>query len=71
MAVISAVQEPEPGWVAGWTGLVVITAAAGKGMSMCWWCDPTNVLDIVPVDYVANISIAAAWDTHKRRYIGF
>lgn len=65
--VIGAETDPWPGWVNSWQGLNSILVKQGKGLLRCWNTDRHLVLDLIPVDYVANLMIAAAWDINKRR----
>ncbi|KAL0831449.1 hypothetical protein ABMA28_002251 [Loxostege sticticalis] len=65
--IISSLKEPMPGWVTGWQGLTRVVAVACRGLLRIWYGNPSVVLDIIPVDYVANLLIAAAWETSQSR----
>lgn len=59
--VLSSMNGPLPGWVDNWNGPTGIIAAAGKGVFRTMLCDPDKTADLVPVDMVINLMIAAAW----------
>lgn len=56
-----------PGWVRSWNGVNNILGRQGNGQLHCWKADSNAIIDIIPVDHVANVTIAAAWDVHRRR----
>ncbi|KAK9886421.1 hypothetical protein WA026_016701 [Henosepilachna vigintioctopunctata] len=59
--VLSTIDGPIKGWVDNWNGPTGIIAAAGKGVFRAMLCDPNKTADIVPVDIVINLMLAAAW----------
>ncbi|XP_034234856.1 putative fatty acyl-CoA reductase CG5065 [Thrips palmi] len=65
--VLSSFQEPVAGWVDNWNGPTGIIAAAGKGFFRTMLCHESKVADLVPVDMVINLMIAAAWRTASNR----
>lgn len=59
--VLSSMYGPLKGWVDNWNGPTGIIAAAGKGLFRTMLCHSEKVADLVPVDCVINLMIAAAW----------
>ncbi|KAJ8721259.1 hypothetical protein PYW07_002034 [Mythimna separata] len=60
-AIVSAsLREPIAGWVDNWSSATGILAAVMKGATRVILADGENTLDLVPVDYVANLTIVAA-----------
>ncbi|CAG9131822.1 unnamed protein product [Plutella xylostella] len=67
-SVVPTACEPAPGWldisnVSGPSGFVLGTATGVIHTSLV---NPDAKHDIVPVDYVTNLTIAATWDTVQR-----
>lgn len=55
-------SAPIPGWVDNVkSGSFAFIAGAIKGVFRVALADPDKVVDIVPADHVANLTIAAAW----------
>ena len=54
----SSLEMPEPGWLDGFRMLDPIIVAYGRGALPNFPGDPQSVLDIVPVDLVANALLA-------------
>ncbi|KAG7295470.1 hypothetical protein JYU34_021664 [Plutella xylostella] len=70
--VVPTYLEPVPGWldisnVFGPSGIIL---GSGIGLVRTLWVDPNVMLDLVPVDYVNNLTIAASWDTVQRSESG-
>ncbi|XP_068901505.1 fatty acyl-CoA reductase wat-like [Tenebrio molitor] len=63
--VTSTIQEPVPGWVDNLYGVIGITLAAALGILRSMHAKKNNRARLVPVDYVANCILAAAWKTHR------
>ncbi|XP_017781377.1 PREDICTED: putative fatty acyl-CoA reductase CG5065 [Nicrophorus vespilloides] len=59
--VISSHGGPLKGWVDNWNGPTGIIAAAGKGVFRSMHCHPEKTADLVPVDLVINLMLAAGW----------
>lgn len=59
-SVTASEVEPSAGWIDTITGSAVLTAATGRGLNRVMYCDPNNVIDIIPVEYTANLTIVAA-----------
>ncbi|KOB73764.1 Fatty-acyl-CoA reductase [Operophtera brumata] len=49
-----------PGWICNWNGASGLVTSAAKGLTRIVYGDPKAVLDLIPVDYVSNLIIAAA-----------
>lgn len=64
---MGAQSEPMPGWANSCKGLNGVLDKLGKGELHCWRADYNAIIDLIPVDYVANLTIAVAWDAHRRR----
>ncbi|XP_041988505.1 fatty acyl-CoA reductase 1-like isoform X1 [Aricia agestis] len=58
--VSSAVAEPLPGWVDNWGGASGLIMSVLEGLNDMLLARSTHVLDLIPVDYVANLIIVAA-----------
>jgi phosphoserine phosphatase/nucleoside-diphosphate-sugar epimerase len=56
----SALQHPFPGWIDGFKVADPLIIAFGRGQLPEFPGVPDSVLDIVPVDYVVNVILAAA-----------
>jgi long-chain acyl-CoA synthetase len=56
----SSLRYPEPGWITGLKVTDPLIAAYGRGMIPDFPARPHMVIDLIPVDYVANAIIAAA-----------
>ncbi|CAF1208333.1 unnamed protein product [Rotaria sordida] len=59
----AAWKEPIPGWIDSYTGVTSIIAAIGKRLIRVAFTSPTVDLPIIPVDVVANMTVAVAWIT--------
>ncbi|CAG7817649.1 unnamed protein product [Allacma fusca] len=60
--VTATVKEPIPGWVDNWQGASGILIAHGKGLLGATVANEDIVIDWIPVDYLVNLIITAAWD---------
>uniref|UniRef100_A0A1J3FBS2 Fatty acyl-CoA reductase n=1 Tax=Noccaea caerulescens TaxID=107243 RepID=A0A1J3FBS2_NOCCA len=58
--ITSTFSEPFPGWIEGLRTIDSVIVAYGKGRLKCFLADPNSVLDLIPVDMVANAMITAA-----------
>jgi alcohol-forming fatty acyl-CoA reductase len=56
----SSVAEPHPGWIQGSRMADPIIMAFAKGILREFPGDPETIVDLVPVDHVVNVLIAAA-----------
>nr|QGV11515.1 FAR3 [Tetrastichus brontispae] len=65
--VCAAFQEPYPGWVDNVCGITGILMEIGRGTIRSIVCQPQCVVDIVPVDYVVDTLICAAWHISTSR----
>ncbi|GLJ37417.1 hypothetical protein SUGI_0760060 [Cryptomeria japonica] len=55
----SSLKEPIPGWMEGNRMIDPVMIGYGKGRISCFLADPQLVLDVIPVDMVANCMIAS------------
>lgn len=58
--VTAVIEDPVPGWVSNWNGATGLVTAVAKGLVRIIYADRNIILDLVPVDYVSNLIIAAA-----------
>ncbi|XP_037946927.1 putative fatty acyl-CoA reductase CG5065 [Teleopsis dalmanni] len=65
--VIASLNEPFAGWVDNFNGPTGLVSAVGKGLFRTIMCEENNVADMVPVDIVINLMIAAAWRTATQK----
>lgn len=61
--VTASWQEPVPGWIDNINGATGLIAGAGTGIMRVLLSEPSNVINIVPVDVVVNLILCAAWET--------
>ncbi|KAL0629291.1 Fatty acyl-CoA reductase 1 [Plecturocebus cupreus] len=54
-------KEPFPGWIDNFNGPSGLFIAAGKGILRTMRASNSALADLVPVDVVVNMSLAAAW----------
>ncbi|XP_021941668.1 fatty acyl-CoA reductase wat-like, partial [Zootermopsis nevadensis] len=60
--VISTAREPFPGWINNIYGATGVVVGAGVGLLRTMHCNEDMLAEVVPVDMVINVMIAAAWD---------
>ncbi|KAH6935247.1 hypothetical protein HPB50_004816 [Hyalomma asiaticum] len=65
--IAASLREPLPGWVDNYNGITGITVALGLGLLPSLLAKKEDLVDIVPVDIVANTLICAAWRTATTR----
>jgi hypothetical protein len=58
--VVSAVNDPFPGWLDSFAGPMTLSIVAAKGIARTYNGDPNALLDIVPVDIIIKIMCSAA-----------
>ncbi|CAG4999501.1 unnamed protein product [Parnassius apollo] len=58
--VSASLYEPMPGWLDNWFGATALIATVAKGLNRILLSRRTNVLDLIPVDYVSNLTVVAA-----------
>ena len=62
----SSFDEPEPGWLGKFRMSEPLIVGFGKGRLPDFPADPNIILDIIPVDFVVNATLAAAETTARR-----
>ncbi|XP_037298055.1 putative fatty acyl-CoA reductase CG5065 [Manduca sexta] len=67
--VAAAVNEPMPGWVDNWFAVTGITHVTGSGYNRVIYGHKSNILDVIPVDYVSNLAIVSAARNKKSKEI--
>ncbi|XP_044764595.1 fatty acyl-CoA reductase wat-like [Coccinella septempunctata] len=60
--VTVSAREPVPGWIDNMYGVTGVVAGAAMGALRTMPAEPDNNAEFVPVDFVINNIIAAAWD---------
>ncbi|XP_032293111.1 putative fatty acyl-CoA reductase CG5065 [Drosophila virilis] len=65
--VTASLNEPFAGWVDNFNGPTGLVSALAKGLFRTMMCEKNYVADMVPVDIVINLMIAAAWRTATRK----
>uniref|UniRef100_A0A8B9ZMX1 Fatty acyl-CoA reductase n=1 Tax=Anas zonorhyncha TaxID=75864 RepID=A0A8B9ZMX1_9AVES len=60
-------HEPFPGWIDSFNGTSGIFVAAGKGILRTVIANNEAVADMIPVDVVINLTLAAGWYTAVHR----
>ncbi|XP_034382448.1 fatty acyl-CoA reductase 1 isoform X1 [Cyclopterus lumpus] len=60
-------QEPFPGWIDNFNGPSGVFIAAGKGILRTMRANNDAVADLIPVDVVINLTLAAGWYTAECR----
>lgn len=55
-------KEPVAGFIDNLYGATGVLMGAVVGLIRTFHCDPNNLTDMVPADFVVNSAIAAAWD---------
>ncbi|KAJ3618770.1 hypothetical protein MTP99_005583 [Tenebrio molitor] len=63
--VTSTIEEPVPGWIDNVNGVTGLALIAGLGILRSMHAKKNNRAQFVPVDYVANCILAAAWKAHR------
>lgn len=63
----ASLNEPFAGWVDNFNGPTGLVSALAKGLFRTMMCEKNYVADMVPVDIVINLMIAAAWRTATRK----
>ncbi|KAF5284604.1 hypothetical protein FQA39_LY16962 [Lamprigera yunnana] len=61
--VTASWKEPFPGWVDNISGITGILMECSRGTIRSIVCDENLLMDLIPVDIVANTLVTAAWHT--------
>lgn len=59
--VTASIEEPFSGWIDNINGITGIMTEIGRGTISSIMCDQNLIMDLIPVDIVSNMMIAAAW----------
>ncbi|CAH2241561.1 jg3897 [Pararge aegeria aegeria] len=59
LLVTPAIEEPVKGWITNWMGSTPVLYLLGKGWCRCVTGRGENILEIIPIDYVVNLTVAA------------
>jgi len=65
--VACSFNEPMPGWIDNVNGPTGLILAVGKGILRTMYNNSSAIADIIPVDMVINLIIAAAWYTVEQQ----
>lgn len=65
--ITSTAEEPIKGWINNIYGAVGVVMGSALGLLRTLHCDPENVAEIVPADYVISHIIVASWDAAKSK----
>lgn len=57
----SAIYEPEPYWTEGLHGTNAFVMELHRGTLQCININPKSNIDLIPVDFVCNLILSAAW----------
>jgi hypothetical protein len=57
--VMSALNDPFPGWLDSFGGPTALSIGVAKGIVRIYNADPNAVMDIVPVDIITKIMCSA------------
>ncbi|KRT84051.1 hypothetical protein AMK59_2059, partial [Oryctes borbonicus] len=60
--IIATSQEPYAGWIENLYGPSGLLVAVNLGLARSTLADPKLTVDVIPADYVVNLSIAASWN---------
>uniref|UniRef100_I3PN85 Fatty acyl-CoA reductase n=1 Tax=Helicoverpa assulta TaxID=52344 RepID=I3PN85_HELAU len=65
-SVVAAIKdEPIKGWLGNWYGATGLTVFTAKGLNRVIYGHSSYIVDLIPVDYVANLVIAAGAKSSK------
>nr|AFD04728.1 fatty acid reductase [Helicoverpa armigera] len=65
-SVVAAIKdEPLKGWLGNWFGATGLTVFTAKGLNRVIYGHSSYIVDLIPVDYVANLVIAAGAKSSK------
>ena len=60
--------EPEAGWVDNYTAATPYIDQVSRGMFRTIHCDKNIIFDLIPVDMVINLTIAASWKVAQEKH---
>lgn len=65
ISVISSVQEPVPGWIDTFQGIIGLLVGTCLGIIRTFPVNTNYVVELMPSDYAVNCILSSAWDVHK------
>jgi len=60
--IVNSFHDPEPGWIENLSGAAAVALFSNLGRCPVVEGQLDTTLDLIPVDFVTNCTIAAAWD---------
>ncbi|XP_050561979.1 putative fatty acyl-CoA reductase CG5065 [Spodoptera frugiperda] len=64
-SIVGAIKDdPIRGWLSNWYGATGLTVFTAKGLNRVIHGHPNHIVDLIPVDYVANLVIVAGAKTY-------
>ncbi|XP_013149249.1 PREDICTED: fatty acyl-CoA reductase 1-like [Papilio polytes] len=67
--VSASVSDPVMGWVDNWFGATALMTTIAKGLNRIIISKSSNVIDLIPVDYVSNLTVAAGVKSNKSKEV--
>nr|ALJ94061.1 FAR-like protein VIII [Spodoptera exigua] len=65
-SIVGAIKDdPIRGWLANWYGATGLSVFTAKGLNRVIYGQSSHVVDLIPVDYVANLVIVAGAKTYR------
>lgn len=65
--MVACYNEPIPGWSDCYSGPNFLLTAIGNGLLHTLFCEKNFIADLIPVDFVVNLLITAAWRTSIKK----
>lgn len=66
--MISCLNEPSRGYIDSWTASSKYIPIISRGLKRSMYGDNKVNMDLIPADFVTNITLAAAWNTSLNKY---
>ncbi|XP_045534627.1 putative fatty acyl-CoA reductase CG5065 [Papilio machaon] len=67
--VSASINDPLMGWVDNWFGATALMATIAKGVNRILISKSSNVVDLIPVDYVSNLTVVAGAKCNKSKEV--
>ncbi|CAH3872828.1 unnamed protein product [Pieris brassicae] len=65
--VTAALKEPVEGWIDNWQGATPVLSLIAKGWVRCLYGEKINNFEIIPIDYVVNLTIISGANCKKSK----